>query len=104
MKHPLLYAHDKIKTLSPGQTIEQGLIEGSNFARSNIVRPFGGPWEDVRPTFFVRSNVGEFAFEQTLRYNQQFCLTPQCCNVLPLFQQICVLGRPENVSGPKSHL
>ena len=48
--------------------------------------------DHVRPTFFVRSGVG-WSLLLIKHCDQQFCLTQQCCSVLPLFQQSCVLNR-----------
>ena len=51
------------RALSPGQTIEQSWIEGSNFARSNIVRPFGRPcWKMFVQHFFFDEMLDRVCF------------------------------------------
>ena len=56
---------------------------------STVLPPMLG---DARPTFFVRSSAA-WSLLLIKHCDQQFCSTQQCCSVLPLFQQSCVLNR-----------
>ena len=61
------FSQEFLFSLSPGQTVEQSWIQRSNFAGSNIVRPFGRPcWMVFIQHFCLIKCWIEFTFVQTL--------------------------------------